>query len=53
MAPRYFPSFPMRAELTKFWSLTFFLGGGGAGAGAVGKEHIVLKIFPIISTLLE
>ena len=49
MAPRYFPSFPMRAELTKFWSLTFFLGGGGA----VGKEHMVLKIFPIISTLLE
>ena len=50
MAPRYFPSFPMHAELTKFWSLTFFLGGG---AGAVGKEHMVLKIFPIISTLLE
>ena len=48
MAPRYFPSFPMRAELTKFWSLTFFFWGGG---GAVGKEHMVLKIFSIISTL--
>ena len=46
MAPRYFPNFPMRAELTKFWCDFFFLGGGG------GKEHIVLKIFPIISTLL-
>ena len=50
MAPKYFPNFPMRVELTKFWSLTFFFffwGGGG------GKEHIVLKIFPIISTLLS
>ena len=42
MASRYFPNFPMCAELTKFWSLTF-LGG---------LKNIVLKIFLMMSTLL-